>query len=224
MPASVILAAAMITQTEQVTVGIVGAGISGLTLAKMLELLGISYVFWEARSGIDEAAGAGVGLMPNGLRILDQLGLFEEVQKYDSPHHSWEYRDADGTIYQTLTAMKALKTKYDCFYPSPGFETLRDQIADTVIYFRLGYEMTVMERRELLEMLYQSMEDKTRITFSRKVVDVSTSDAFATITAKDGSQVKCDFVAGADGVRSVVRDAIARETLDYQTPPKCMPR
>jgi FAD dependent monooxygenase len=76
-----------------------------LTLAKMLESLGISYVLWETRSGIDEAAGAGAGLMPNDLRILDQLGLFEEVQKYDSPHHSWEYRDAGGTIYQTLTAI-----------------------------------------------------------------------------------------------------------------------
>jgi FAD dependent monooxygenase len=108
----------MMAQLEQVTVGIVGAGIGGLTLAKMLEMLGISYVLWEARSGIDEAAGAGVGLMPNGLRILDQLRVFEEVQKYDLPHHSWEYRDADGTIYQTLTAMKALKTEYDYFLPS----------------------------------------------------------------------------------------------------------
>lgn len=99
-------------QIERVTVGIVGAGISGLTLAKMLELLGIPYVLWEARSGITEAPGAGVGLMPNGLRILDQLGLFEEVNRFDSPHHSWEYRDADGTVYQTLTAMKAFKKEY----------------------------------------------------------------------------------------------------------------
>lgn len=95
----------------QVTVGIVGAGIGGLTLAKMLELLGISYVLWEARNGIDEAAGAGVGLMPNGLRILDQLGLFEEILSYHAPHHSWEYRDTNGTVYQTLTAMKLLKTE-----------------------------------------------------------------------------------------------------------------
>jgi 2-polyprenyl-6-methoxyphenol hydroxylase-like FAD-dependent oxidoreductase len=82
--------------------------------------------------------------------------------------------------------------------------------------------MTFMERRDLLEILYESMEDKTRISFSRKVSDVSTSDTFATITATDGSKVNCDFVAGADGVRSVIRDAIARETLDYQIPPTCM--
>lgn len=103
--------ATKMSQLEHVTVGIVGAGISGLTLAKMLELLGISYVLWEARSAIDEAAGAGVGLMPNGLRILDQLGLFEDIHKHHSPHHSWEYRDSNGTVYQTLTAMKALKTE-----------------------------------------------------------------------------------------------------------------
>lgn len=78
-----------------------------------------------------------------------------------------------------------------------------------------------MERHELLDILYKNIEDKTRISFSRKVSDVSTFDNFATMTAADGSQVKCDFIAGADGVRSVVRDAIVRETLDYQVPQSC---
>lgn len=70
--------------------------------------------------------------------------------------------------------------------------------------------------------LHQSIEDKTRISFSREVSKVSTFDTFATLTAKDGVQVKRDFVAGADGVRSVVRDAIARESLHYQIPPTYM--
>lgn len=89
-------------------------------------------------------------------------------------------------------------------------------------YSRLGYEMTFLERRELLDILYQSIEDKSRISFSRMVSNVSTFDKFAIITAADGSQAKCDFVAGADGVRSVVRDAIARETPGYQIPSTCM--
>lgn len=91
---------------ERVTVGIVGGGVAGLTLAKTLELLGIKYILWEARETVVGAAGAGVGLMPNGMRILDQLGLMEEISKYEHPHQSWEYRDADGSIYTTLTAME----------------------------------------------------------------------------------------------------------------------
>lgn len=79
-----------------------------------------------------------------------------------------------------------------------------------------------MERRELLELIYQSIQDKSRIVFSKRVSNVSTFDTFAIISATDGSQVRCDFVAGADGVRSVVRDAIVRETLNYQVPLKCM--
>ncbi|EEA26596.1 monooxygenase, putative [Talaromyces marneffei ATCC 18224] len=171
----------------------------------MLELLGISYVLWEARSGIDEADGAGVGLMPNGLRILDQLGLFEDVHKHDSPHHSWEYRDADGWYHLSNTH---------------SYESFENRVADPAVPFRLGYELTFIERRELLEILYQSIKDKSRITFSKKVSDVLTSDTSATIIATDGSQVQCGFVAGADGVRSVVRGAIARETINYQIPPE----
>lgn len=94
--------------TEQhVTVGIIGGGIAGLTLANILEQAGISYVLWEAKSEIAPAEGASIGLMPNGLRILDQIGLLQDVEQYAVPHHSWEYRDSDGTLLNTLNAMSS---------------------------------------------------------------------------------------------------------------------
>lgn len=92
---------------EHVTVGIVGGGIAGLTLANILEQSGISYVLWEARDEIAPQEGAGIGLMPNGLRILDQIGLIRDVEEYAVPHDCWEYRDGDGTLYNTLAAMRS---------------------------------------------------------------------------------------------------------------------
>ena len=54
---------------------IVGGGISGLTLANCLQHAGIDFLLLEGRSEIGLHVGAGVGLEPNGDRILDQLGV-----------------------------------------------------------------------------------------------------------------------------------------------------
>jgi 2-polyprenyl-6-methoxyphenol hydroxylase-like FAD-dependent oxidoreductase len=52
---------------------IAGGGIAGLTLANMLEKFDIQYVLLEAYSAIAPPVGASIGLVPNGLRIMDQI-------------------------------------------------------------------------------------------------------------------------------------------------------
>lgn len=86
---------------------------------------------------------------------------------------------------------------------------------------RFGYHLTLMERQQLLDIIFQSVNDKTKIQFLKRVINVTTSDASAVITAEDGSQIECDFVAGADGVKSVVRGSIERQSLNFKTPPNC---
>jgi 2-polyprenyl-6-methoxyphenol hydroxylase-like FAD-dependent oxidoreductase len=60
---------------------IAGGGVAGLTLAIMLERFGIDYVLLEAHAEIAPAIGASIGLLANGLRILDQLGCYEAIEK-----------------------------------------------------------------------------------------------------------------------------------------------
>lgn len=60
---------------------IVGAGIAGLCLANMLEKFDINYVILEAHSEVAPKAGAGIALLPNGLRILDQIGCYDQILK-----------------------------------------------------------------------------------------------------------------------------------------------
>ncbi len=56
---------------------ILGGGVPGLTLAHCLEQAGMSYIIWEAGSEIAPAIGASIGasigILPYGIRILDQL-------------------------------------------------------------------------------------------------------------------------------------------------------
>lgn len=60
---------------------IVGGGIAGLTLAIMFQKFDIDYVVLESSDEIAAAVGAGIGLMPNGLLVLDQLGCYGAVHK-----------------------------------------------------------------------------------------------------------------------------------------------
>jgi 2-polyprenyl-6-methoxyphenol hydroxylase-like FAD-dependent oxidoreductase len=59
---------------------IAGGGVAGLTLANMLEKFNIDYVILEAHGDIAPPAGASIGLFPNGLLVLDQLGCYDAVR------------------------------------------------------------------------------------------------------------------------------------------------
>jgi 2-polyprenyl-6-methoxyphenol hydroxylase-like FAD-dependent oxidoreductase len=45
----------------------------------MLEQIGVDYLLLEAYSEITAKSGAGIALLPNGLRILDQLRCYEDI-------------------------------------------------------------------------------------------------------------------------------------------------
>lgn len=70
-----------------------------------------------------------------------------------------------------------------------------------------------MERQRVLQILYENIEDKTRLHSSKRVVSVVQTDREAVIVSEDGSELGCDFVADADGVRSVLRREIEKATV-----------
>ncbi|KAF5858895.1 hypothetical protein ETB97_003601 [Aspergillus alliaceus] len=55
---------------------IAGCSIAGLSLALMLEKNGMDFLVLEAYPSIAPQVGASIGLLPNGLRNLDQLGCY----------------------------------------------------------------------------------------------------------------------------------------------------
>ena len=59
---------------------VVGGGVAGLSFVNMLEKFSIDYCLLEAHDDIAPPTGAGIGLMPNGSLLLDQLGLYQAVR------------------------------------------------------------------------------------------------------------------------------------------------
>jgi 2-polyprenyl-6-methoxyphenol hydroxylase-like FAD-dependent oxidoreductase len=79
-------------------VAIVGGGIAGATLAIMCEKFDIDYIMLEARNSVQADRGSGIILQPNGLQILDQLGLMDVLEDALVPLASWVTLDGDGKV------------------------------------------------------------------------------------------------------------------------------
>ncbi|KAJ8105786.1 hypothetical protein ONZ43_g7285 [Nemania bipapillata] len=77
---------------------IVGGGIAGLTLANALQHApaNIEYLILEARDTLAPQLGAGIALVPNGSRILDQLGIYADLEPGFDPIVSSSVLDANG--------------------------------------------------------------------------------------------------------------------------------
>ncbi|KAK2729458.1 FAD binding domain protein [Colletotrichum kahawae] len=171
----------MATQDKKHQVIIVGGGITGLALSLMLQHSGVDYILLEAYDSVTPNVGASIGLFPNGLRILDQLGLFEDILAKAQPVNSMIVRD--------MTTGKRIMTR-----------KTRQLITE-----RHGYPSMFMERYELLCVMYKHIKEKNRFFVNKKVKRVETRENGATVYTQDGSVFQGQIVVGADGVRSTIR-------------------
>lgn len=85
----------MATEKRKTTVIIAGSGLTGLTLALMLQDLGVDYLLLEAYDSCTPNVGASIAIQPQGLRILDQLGLLEDIEAIYQPVGQMISCDAD---------------------------------------------------------------------------------------------------------------------------------
>lgn len=83
--------------SKNFTVLIAGGSIAGLTLANMLEVVGIDYIILEAYPEIAPQVGASIGLVPNGCRVLDQIGVYDKIRDLiKEPLFQMSLRNSDG--------------------------------------------------------------------------------------------------------------------------------
>lgn len=91
-----------LTKAEHYQVAIVGGGIAGLTLALEFERLGVKYALFESHDSLAPDEGASLGLQPNGLRILDQLGAFNEIAQHTAPILDRHLLDDQGKLLTSI--------------------------------------------------------------------------------------------------------------------------
>ncbi|KAF3386931.1 FAD-dependent monooxygenase bik2 [Penicillium rolfsii] len=176
---------------EHYPIAIVGGGIAGLTLALALEAQGVRYILFESQSSLAPDRGASVGLQPNGLRILDQLGLIDKIEQHTGTLQRWRHLDGQGGL---ISETKALG----------HYQSL------------IGYGPLFLERRKLLEIMANELKNKSAAKTSIRVLSAKESSDGVTLALSSGHSITADLVIGADGVRSCVRDAIDLSRLEGQ--------
>ncbi|KAL4885604.1 hypothetical protein BJY04DRAFT_205340 [Aspergillus karnatakaensis] len=81
---------------------IIGGSIAGLTLAHCLlrspQSKNITFTILESKSQIAPPLGAGIALLPNGARILDQLSLFNELEAATEPLRETYFWRSNGKL------------------------------------------------------------------------------------------------------------------------------
>lgn len=102
-------------QAHRLRVVIVGGSIAGLTLAHSLHHNNIDFVVLEARKEIAPQVGASIVVLPNGARILDQLGLYQDVASFTEPVLLGRTWNPNGTILYEADGPLLIQARYVAF-------------------------------------------------------------------------------------------------------------
>jgi len=179
---------------------IAGAGIGGLTAALALARIGIDVVILE-RTRVLEEFGAGVQLSPNATRILHRL-------------------DALGSVANQAIAPRAIRLMRGRDDRALAELALRD--AET----RWGAPFLVLHRARLQRALIERVARHSNISLrmGAEIAGFAVDDDGVSVGLRVGAinlRERGDFLLGADGLRSIVRDRLG---VGEATPPRFLRR
>ncbi|MDT0344057.1 FAD-dependent monooxygenase [Streptomyces litchfieldiae] len=166
-------------------IAVVGAGIAGLTLALALARAGIRCEIYEQAGQLREV-GAGVQIAPNAARLLRRLGLAPRLDAVAVRARAVEMRRwDDGRLLSRGELGAACEARW-------------------------GAPYYLVHRADLHRALLAEIEDG-RLHLGSRCLRVEEHGEDVRLHFADGSVREADVVVGADGIRSVVRDALATD-------------
>lgn len=77
---------------------VVGGGIAGLATSHALQLAKIDHIVLESHHEVCSHVGASIGLWPNGIRVLDQMGCWKDIQRHCAPMNDSYNRLPNGSV------------------------------------------------------------------------------------------------------------------------------
>jgi FAD-dependent urate hydroxylase len=163
---------------------VVGAGVSGVSVARGLLLDGHDVTVFDQRPDV-RAGGGAVTIWSNGETVLRQLGV-----------------DMDGAG-QLLSSVRVTT--------SSGRRLATLDV--TAMVGRLGAPVRMVPRRVLLERLLKGFPTE-RIRCNKRAAAVVSKRDGVRLEFEDGSVVDGDLLIGADGLHSVVRGALGAQDAE----------
>ena len=180
----------MESAVQKMRICIIGAGMGGLTCALALAKQGFENIeVYESASSLG-FVGAGIQLAPNMARVLDRLGVWEDIEREAVVLRSTSIRQGATNGELANIELDYIKKTY-------------------------GYAHSVGHRSNLAGSIYQGCRRQPNIKtiFSTTVSNVNTSSAKPSFNALQRNSSKpyhviCDVLLAADGVKSTARVAM----------------
>jgi FAD-dependent urate hydroxylase len=159
---------------------VIGAGVGGPVMGMWLRRIGADVVVAEARHNVARSEGAFLGLAPNGMHVLDALGLADAIAREGHACDAFWFLNAKGDRIGTI-----------------------DRSGDRA---RLHWPLTMVRRGRLHELLADAAVQRgVELHFGKRLAAVERGAAEVHARFDDGTVVVGDVLLGCDGLRSTVR-------------------
>jgi 2-polyprenyl-6-methoxyphenol hydroxylase-like FAD-dependent oxidoreductase len=158
---------------------IIGAGIAGPVTAVFLKKAGIdAQVFeaWPHSTGI----GGGLQIAPNGMHVLAEIGLADEMIRRGSIAEAFDFFSQSGA------RLGSINQNMEQRFGQPAVNVCRATLSEML--------------------LAQARRENVEVVFEKRLVSIEDrADQPVVAHFADGTSAEGDFVIGADGVHSAVR-------------------
>jgi 6-hydroxynicotinate 3-monooxygenase len=167
---------------QDTDIAIVGAGLGGLVAGLLLLEDGHDVRIYEQASSFSRL-GAGIQLGPNVLKIMRRLGLEQQVEAMGSKPDAWVSRNGPDAALLADIPLNRRRQFYGAAYVTIHRGDFHRLLVDAFPTDRLHYDQRLV-----------SLDDSR--------------GAHTVLQFADGLTVNARIVIGADGVNSVVREAL----------------
>ncbi len=178
---------------QQFKIGIVGAGLGGMTAAVALQQRGFDVTVYEQSPVLGEI-GAGTTVGPNMTLVLQGLGLEEAAESFaggSTTFGTLNYKTGERILFTERSLEQALKTQG-----------------------ALTRYMLRADLHKVLEDAFDKAGDTLRLDHA--LADIEQDGDGVTLRFANGAMDRCDVVIACDGLKSVVRDKLfPTEPLTY---------
>ena len=165
-------------------IAIIGAGISGLFIANLLEQdKSYSYKILEKKNSLDLNDGYGIQLSVNSIKLLNKIG-FQKINAND--------------VYfpKKVNFFDAKKSKKICEIDLSQFNYQNNRY-------------TTLKRSKLIKFLLENIPDE-KLIFNSDLVDIKKSDKF-NLSFRDKKIEEFDYLIAADGVFSKTKQILFKK-------------
>ena len=165
-------------------IAIIGAGISGLFLANLLEKdNSFSYRIFEKKPLLDLNDGYGIQLSVNSINLLNKVG------------------------FQKLSSSEMYFPKKVNFFDAKDLKKICDIGLDQFNFENNKY--TTLKRSKLIEFLLKNIP-KEKIIFNSNPIDIDEHERLR-LSFRDNSQEEFDYLVAADGVYSRTKEILYKK-------------